>query len=219
MTIRQLTATASSPGNPPPSAPAVPVSREARLQSLAETLAQAPRPDTIRVFAYGSLIWNPCFEVADSCSATLEGYRRQFSVWSVHARGTPDKPGLGLALEGCEGARCEGRLFTLPPGAAAPALEPLWEREMWTATYRPAWVEAKAGEDLLWALTFVVAPEHPQYAGRLPAADVAAYIASASGKFGSCRDYLARTVDALQDAGFSDSDLEALIGAVDRLRH
>ncbi len=218
MTTRKRTGTPAIGGNPPPSEPAVPVSREVRLQSLAETLAHAPLPDSISVFAYGSLIWNPCFEVADSRSATLEGYCRQFSIWSVHARGTPDKPGLGFALERCEGARCEGMLFTLPPGAAVPELEPLWEREMWTSTYRPAWVEVKAGEDLVPALTFVAAPEHPQYAGNLPVADVAAYIASASGKFGSCRDYLALTVDALQGAGFSDPDLEALLDAVDRLR-
>lgn len=207
----------SAPGNPPPAAPTVPASREERQRSLAETLRRAPRSGRIRVFAYGSLIWNPCFEAAKSRRATLEGYCRRFSVWSVHSRGTPENPGLGLALERCEGARCEGVLFTLPPGAGAAALEPLWEREMWASIYRPEWVEVGAGEEILAALTFVADPGHPQYAGILPAEAEAALIASASGKFGSCRDYLALTVGALKDAGLADPGLDALLGAVDRI--
>ena len=203
----------SARGNPPPSAPAVPDSREERLRSLAEPLRHAPRDGRIRVFAYGSLIWSPCFEAAESRRAALEGYSRRFSVWSVHSRGTPENPGLGLALERCEGARCEGVLFTLPAGAGAAALGPLWEREMWASIYRPSWVDTER----LAALTFVADPEHPQYAGVLPEAEAAALIASASGKFGSCRDYLALTVDALKGAGLADPDLEALLGAVDRI--
>lgn len=206
----------SIPGNPPPRSPARPTGRAARLRSLGRALAQAPA--TVRVFAYGSLMWDPCFEVAGRAPAVLGGHRRVFSVWSVHARGTPEHPGLGLALEPCPGARCWGLLFTLPAGTGPAALEPLWEREMWASTYRPAWVSVAARDRRFRALTFIAERSHPQYAGRLPVEDAARRIAAARGAFGECRDYLARTVATLRGHGMGDSDLEGLLAAVDRRR-
>ena len=41
------------------------------------------------VFGYGSLLWNPGFEYAQSQLATLSGYHRCFCMRSIHHRGTP----------------------------------------------------------------------------------------------------------------------------------
>lgn len=207
---------ASMPGNPPPRSPARPTGRTARLRSLERVFAEAPA--TVRVFAYGSLMWDPCFEVDDSAPAALDGHRRIFSIWSVHARGTPERPGLGLALEPCSGARCEGLLFTLPAGTGRAALGPLWEREMWTTTYRPAWVSVAARDMCFKALTFIAERTHPQYAGHLPVEDAARRIATARGTFGECRDYLAKTVATLRSHGMVDSAMDELLAAVDRWR-
>jgi len=87
--------------------------RKASLQAM---LAERPDSGEVWVFAYGSLIWRPCFEYAERLKATLAGYRRRFSVWTLIARGTPAAPGLALALEEGDGA-CHGVAYRLSPGA------------------------------------------------------------------------------------------------------
>ena len=177
-------------------------------------MAAAP-PGPVRIFAYGSLAWSPCFDAVRRERAVLEGHRRAFSVWSVLARGTPRAPGLALALVPEAGAACEGILYTLAPGAP---LLPLWEREMWTRAYRPVWAAAVAGSRRPRALAFAASGKGPQHAGDLPRARAARLIAAAAGRFGTCRDYLARTVSALRAEGIRDPELERLLAAVDRLR-
>ena len=201
---------------PPPARPVPPFADAARRRSLGETLACAPNPAEIRVFAYGSLMWNPCFEATARRAAVLPDYRRALCIWTVHARGTPSRPGLGLALEPNAGASCAGVLYDLSPGIGADELLPLWEREMWTAVYRPQWIRVDVDNARADALAFVVNPSQPQYAGDLPVAEQARYIAAAAGKFGSCRDYLAETVEALRAEGAPDTDLETLLFEVDR---
>ena len=51
------------------------------------------------VFGYGSLLWNPGFEPIEQMRADLPGYRRSFCMLSIHHRGTPEDPGLVLALD------------------------------------------------------------------------------------------------------------------------
>lgn len=200
--------------NPPPAAQIVPLTDEARALSLRETLARAPAAGPLRVFGYGSLMWKPCFPHVRRSCATLQGYHRDFSIWSVLGRGTPECPGLGFGLERRAGAECIGILYELPDGAD---LDPLWDREMWTDTYRPEWVSVDAPGGAVTALTFVVQTGHRQYAGGLSFAEKARYIAAASGKYGPCRDYLADTVRELAALGLSDSGLEELLAAVDAL--
>ena len=54
------------------------------------------------VFGYGSLLWNPGFEPIEKMRADLPGYRRSFCMLSIHHRGTPEDPGLVLALDAAE---------------------------------------------------------------------------------------------------------------------
>lgn len=202
-------------GNPPPTETITPISDAARAKSLRETLARTPDPGTIRIFGYGSLMWNPCFDAVSQEKGILRGYHRGFSIWSVFARGTPEHPGLGFALEQKRGAVCEGILFTLPEDTTEADLLPLWEREMWTSTYRAVWVDVTVAGRVSPALTFVVDTDHFQYAGDLPLEEKARYIAAAAGKYGTCYDYLAETVREMQAHGIHDPDIEALMRAVD----
>ena len=48
-------------------------SDEQRHENLQETLAKNPDPGAIWVFGYGSLIWDPRFEPAETRAATLRG--------------------------------------------------------------------------------------------------------------------------------------------------
>ncbi len=187
-----------------------------RTASLHATLADRPNSGEIWVFAYGSLIWRPCFEYADRLKATLSGYRRRFSVWTVMARGTPAEPGLALALEEGDGS-CHGVAYRLAPDHALAGLEALWAREILTSIYRPRWLTVTVDARAVTAISFVVETADAQYAGALPSAEQAAIIAAAHGKLGSCRDYLANTVSELAVLGIDEPGLTALLKKVDAI--
>lgn len=204
--------------NPPPTELITPLSDAERARSLTETLARAPDRANLRVFGYGSLMWNPCFDVIGQAKSDLHGYHRDFSIWSVYARGTPKCPGLGFALEEKPGSLCEGIVFTLPGTTTEADLMPLWEREMWTGTYTAEWVLVSIEGEEVPALTFVVSTDHFQYAGDLPMAEKARYIAAAEGKYGTCYDYLAETVKEMKQHDIKDDDLDRLLAEVERIR-
>ncbi len=184
-----------------------------RKQSLQRTFALAPDQETISLFAYGSLIWRPCFEVQSTCKAILHGYRRDFCVYTVEARGKPNNPGLGLGLR-VDSGMCEGVLQALPVDGRCEVLNSIWEREMLTAVYQPRWVSVEVDTKVITALTFVVDETHPQCAVDLSEEAQAAMIGSATGQLGSCRDYLVNTVDALRNVGIQDPTLEHLLRCV-----
>ena len=89
------------------------------------------------VFGYGSLMWNPDFPVAARQIAVLHGWRRSFCMRSVHHRGTPEAPGLVLALDRDAGGRCHGVAFQVTPGAEADTLAALRDRELISSAYLP----------------------------------------------------------------------------------
>ena len=73
-------------------------SDEQRALNLQETLAKSPDPSAVWVFGYGSLIWDPRFEPAETRAAKLQGHRRSFCFFTTRGRGSPERPGLGLAI-------------------------------------------------------------------------------------------------------------------------
>ncbi len=87
------------------------------------------------VFGYGSLLWNPGFEVAESVIATLPGYARSFCMRSIHHRGTVEQPGLVLALDESVRSACEGMAMRVAAGHEAQTLEYLRERELISSAY------------------------------------------------------------------------------------
>ena len=184
-----------------------------RTQSLQSTIETVRDSEVILLFAYGSLIWRPCFKVQSTYKAILHGYRRDFCVYTVEARGTSNKPGLGLGLR-VDSGFCEGVLLALPMDGRSEALHSIWEREMLTAVYRPQWVSVEVDTKVSPALTFVVDETHPQCAGDLSEEAQAAMIGSATGQLGSCRDYLVNTINALRNAGIHDPTLEDLMRRV-----
>jgi cation transport protein ChaC len=192
--------------------PSLALSDAQLASSLKETLAARPRGAGWWVFAYGSLLWNPLFPVADMRPAKLGGLHRRFCLWSLASRGTRACPGLVLGLD--RGGACRGVAMRLPAALALDELHLLWRREMVVGSYRPRWVKIDAGGRETVALTFVVRRDHPQYAGRLPVAAQVDVLASACGAFGSSLDYLERTRVALVAHGIVDPYLEGLAARV-----
>lgn len=192
--------------------PFVPLGEEEIEASLAAAMTARPE-GPVHVFGYGSLLWRPCFVPDASVWVRLPGFERRFSIWTVEARGTPERPGLGLSLE--KGAHCDGVVFTLARASEADDLRALWAREMYTGVYRPAWVIIPELE--VPVLTFVADPSHPQHAGEMNLERQAHFVATAVGKLGSCKDYLDSTVEALGAVGIRDSNLVNLQTEVHRL--
>ena len=81
------------------------ISEEDLLTSLKSTLQKKPRNQSIWVFGYGSLIWNPMLEYVEKRPARIRGYHRGFYCWSRINRGSPETPGLVLALD--RGGSCQ----------------------------------------------------------------------------------------------------------------
>jgi cation transport protein ChaC len=65
-------------------------------------------------------------------------------------------------------------------------------------------------------LAFVVATDHWEYAGKKSLEETAAIIATARGKRGANRDYLANTVAHLETLGLADGALHKLFRLVQR---
>lgn len=166
------------------------------------------------VFGYGSLVWNPGFEVAEAVLAVLPDYRRSFCMWSIHHRGTPEEPGLVLALDEAAGASCQGLAFRVAPGTEAETLAALRERELISSAYlEKRLMLALDDRREVEAIAYVVDPEHVQYC-RLSLEDQADIIARAIGGRGPNTEYLFNTAEHLESLGIEDAELSWLARVV-----
>ncbi len=177
---------------------------------------RAKRPEgPLWVFAFGSLMWNPGFEHDISDSAVLPGWERKFHIWTTVARGTPERPGLGLCLEKSD-KDCKGLVYRLLPKNEDKDWDALWYREMNSGVYQSRWVDVDTeNHGTVTALTFVADIEHQQYAGPLPIDVMAEIMAGACGRYGRCRDYLAGTVEEMEKLGVIDLHLSELLQQID----
>ncbi len=170
------------------------------------------------VFAYGSLMWDPGFAPVEAVRARLADFRRDFALWSHHYRGTPQRPGLVLALEPAEGAVCVGMALRLPEADRAAILADLRARELVSYAYAEHLVPLDLADGRrVEALAYVVRAGHPQHATGLAPEEKARIIAGACGARGANADYLANTVAHLEALGIADPSLAALSTAVRRL--
>ncbi len=193
------------------------LSAEERAASLREALARYAPDEEAWVFAYGSLMWNPAIEYAEQAPCRVEGWRRSFCFWTPLGRGTPELPGLMLALE--SGGACEGIAYRLAPHQRDSELTILWNREMLAGVYQPRWVPARLQDGrIVTAVTFVVDPAHCQYCGDLPVDKAAHHLAFAEGRRGSSRDYLANTAAHARALGIHDPYIEDMVARVAHLR-
>lgn len=166
------------------------------------------------VFAYGSLIWDQGFPVAESAVARLAHWHRSFCMRSIHHRGTVQAPGLVLALDAKSGAHCDGLALRVQPGAEAATLAALRDRELISSAYleRDLPVTLTDGR-VITALAYVIDPAHVQYCALTPT-EQASIIATAAGKRGRNRDYLFATTRHLAELGIADPELGALATCV-----
>jgi cation transport protein ChaC len=168
------------------------------------------------VFGYGSLMWRPGFPFAERQAATLHGRRRAFCIYSVHHRGTYERPGLVLGL--APGGAVRGAAYRVSEADWPEVYAYLREREQPTETY----VEARASIRLaagrrVETLVFFSDVHHRQWAGALSLERQAELIAGATGLSGRNVDYLRDLVEHLRKEGVRDSTMEKLLGMVEAL--
>lgn len=177
-----------------------------------------PAPGPLWVFGYGSLIWQPDFPVAEMRLARASGWTRSFCMWSIHHRGTPEAPGLVLALDAQPGSSCDGVALRVAPGHEPETLAMLRERELVSSAYEERWlpVDLQDGGQIT-ALAYVMDRSHVQYTGALSLEDQAQIIRQARGGRGENRDYLYATSLKLAELGIGDSDLAWLARRVQEL--
>ncbi|WBU64983.1 gamma-glutamylcyclotransferase [Paracoccus aerodenitrificans] len=172
------------------------------LDRLAEHLL-ADRPRPIPIFAYGSLIWNPDFAVGARRRATAIGWHRRFSIPLDHFRGTPEQPGLMLAL--ASGGSCEGLIMEIEPGTERDSMRSILKRELVARelSANARWIEVETDQGRSEALTFYADPVDIDLAD-LPVEEQAIRLARANGVAGSGSEYLLRTAQGLRAAGIHD---------------
>lgn len=171
------------------------------------------------VFGYGSLMWDPGFAHVRRETARLEGWHRSFCMTSIHYRGTPEAPGLVLALDAAEGAACDGVAFGVTAEARAGVLAYLHDRELVSDAYLERRLPVRLADGAkVEAVTYVIDHDHVQYRAGLTLEEQATIIARSSGRNGTNADYLWNTVDHLGALGLADPDLDWLAEQVRRLK-
>lgn len=180
---------------------------EADLRDMATALLAEYAPEHLWVFAYGSLIWNPAFEVEEQRRAVAAGWHRSFCLKLTRWRGTRELPALMLALD--RGGTCVGIAYRLPKDDIHGQIVTLLERELDAKppTNIPKWINVSTADGRLKALAFVALRAGSAYAGKRPLPEVAGVLSRAAGHWGSSAQYAFNTISKLEEHGIRDRNL------------
>lgn len=159
-------------------------------------------------------MWRPGFAYVERQTATLHGRRRAFCIYSVHHRGTYERPGLVLGL--APGGAVRGAAYRVPESDWAETYAYLREREQPTETYVESRANVRLGDGRrVETLVFLSDIKHPQWAGALSLERQAQLIAGATGLSGKNVDYLRDLVEHLRAEGVHDVVMARLLGLVE----
>jgi glutathione-specific gamma-glutamylcyclotransferase len=180
---------------------------DADVEAVVARLLAARGGEPLWIFAYGSLIWRPVFAPAEARRARARGWHRAFCIELATWRGTPEVPGLMMAL--APGGSCNGLTMRLDPATAAADLAGLVRREMPIREIlgNARWITVETAEGVGPALTFWANPVGTRTSHGLPLETVARRLALACGYAGSCAEYLYNTVAHLEAEGIRDRNL------------
>lgn len=163
--------------------------------------------DPIWVFAYGSLVWKPSGDLAEQRRSTAFGWHRSFCLEMRSWRGSPEQPGLMMALR--RGGSCTGIAQRLLGSNRHDVMVKLLRREIGGPIGYAALrvIDLHTDDGPLRALCFYADPHEAAGNPELPVAQVASILARACGHAGSGAEYLFRTVVALEAVGIQDPHL------------
>lgn len=186
-------------------------------QSLRQTLEQRPATldldDGLWVFAYGSLIWNPLLDYDRCETAFIKGYSRRFCLRTLIGRGSPEHPGLVLALDqvpGEETITTEGRAFRIKPAALETDLFLLWRREMVAGAYRPFWIDGQMDGETVPMISFAIDRQTDCYESKPCDETTLHMLKTGRGFLGSSLEYFSQTLECFRSEGIHCPYLESL---------
>ncbi|KAK4486250.1 hypothetical protein RD792_008920 [Penstemon davidsonii] len=165
------------------------------------------------VFGYGSLVWNPGFEVDEKVIGYIKDYRRVFDLACIDHRGTPEHPARTCTLEEYQGAVCWGAAYCVRGGPekekSAMAYLERRECEYDEKTLVDFYKEGDSDQKpyVTGVIVFTSTPDkisNRYYLGPAPLEDMARQIATAFGPCGNNRDYIFLLEKALFDIGHED---------------
>ena len=173
-----------------------------------EFLKTLPEQSDLLIFAYGSLMWNPMLHFSEQYHALLNGFHRHFCLDMPFFRGSPDLPGLMMALD--IGGHCQGLCFRIPAKVIERETRILWKRECCLDGYHPEWVKPKIEglDEQIPCMTFVINSDAPRYLNNLDLKTTAGKIQAAKGPFGNNREYFDNTLQHLRELNILDPQLE-----------
>ncbi|KAL3844337.1 hypothetical protein ACJIZ3_001740 [Penstemon smallii] len=174
------------------------------------------------VFGYGSLVWNPGFEVDEKVIGFIKDYRRVFDLACIDHRGTPEHPARTCTLEECKGDVCWGAAYCVRGGPekekAAMAYLERRECEYDQKTLVDFYKEGDSEKPYVTGvIVFTSTPckiSNKYYLGPAPLEDMARQIATADGPCGNNRDYLFLLEKALYNIGHEDDSIIELANEV-----
>ena len=195
-------------------------SDEVLAETLDQALASHPVDEDLYLFGYGSLMWNPAFHYAEAPTAEVQGWVRRFCLWLRGGRGSPEAPGLMLALDASDeaGCGCAGIAFRIRAAEVRHELWLVWQREMGTGAYEARWIDGRVDGRPQRLLTFVANRAHARYVGHLSLQETAQAIARARGDLGSCHSYFRSTAATQASLENDDPSIQQLARALDDLR-
>jgi glutathione-specific gamma-glutamylcyclotransferase len=170
----------------------------------ADLLASHSKGEDLWLFAYGSLIWKPACEVDGQRRALLRGWHRKFCLRLMRFRGSPDCPGLMMALD--RGGSCRGVAQRIPAMHVEERLDRLLRREtsVKPVSNVPRWVSIETDTGKQRAIAFAIDRKGATYSGPHTLEETADILAKACGHWGSGAEYLMHTVAHLEDLGIHD---------------
>lgn len=173
-------------------------------RTAAGIVAELGPKEDLWVFAIGSLIWNPRFDVAERRVALARGWKRSFCYGpETRYRGSPAAPGYMLSLDRGEG-ECWGVALRMASGDRVASLSELLTHE---PPFPPEWIEIESEDGHLRAIAFTAFRDFFGYQPEPPELELADILATAVGHIGSMADYLLNTVIQLEAAGIHDPHL------------
>jgi cation transport protein ChaC len=136
-------------------------------------------------------MWDPAMKFAEIRHAHCSGFQRSFCLWDDGSRGSPEQPGLMLAID--IGGTCEGLAFRIEAEKLDHETFILFRRELIASVYRPTWLKLKTALGPIEALGFAADRSHERIVPDIPLDEQAKMIAGASGMLGTNFDYLSDT--------------------------
>lgn len=168
----------------------------------------------MRVFGYGSLMWNSWCDDLPCVSrkvGVLRGYRRVFNKASTRNWGTKDMPGPTLNLVLDPQSSCKGVVFEFPDANRDDVMARLKDREGKGFNFPEL--------PIRMCLSTTVPASVPIYAGKNTIEDrttdeIIAMMLVAKGENGLCRDYVTNLSQHMKVVGITDPMVEIMAAKI-----